>query len=178
MKQLQDYFATVQELSRERFAQHFIRPFFVRRSKSANDTDWRFTTQSVSSADISLRRFLAEVGVELSPEVAHLRVFELVNTEGSPWSERVSIGRARNNDLALPDASVSKLHAYAFIDVGATSLQDAGSRNGTFVNRRRLGPTDKVGLGSGDEVTFGRVDMVYFDARGLYDFISKNVQRR
>lgn len=177
-KQVQDYFAAAQELSRDGFAQRFGYAFLMRRSNADDGNDWRFITQSVSSADLTLRRLLAEAGVELPPEVASRHLFPLVKHEGSPWSERFSIGRARNNDVALPDGSVSKLHAYAFIDAGATSLQDAGSRNGTFVKGRRLVPNDKVRLAAGDEVTFGRVEMAFFDARGLYDFITRHVHRR
>lgn len=46
----------------------------------------------------------------------------------------ISVGRTRNNDVVLMDATVSKFHAF-FREQGACHvLADGGSRNGTFVD--------------------------------------------
>ena len=73
----------------------------------------------------------------------------------------VTIGRAPGNDVVLDDPLVSGTHA-ALERVGhAWSIRDLGSRNGTWVNGRRLvgervlGPTDEVRVG--DTVLLCRV---------------------
>ena len=75
-----------------------------------------------------------------SREAERYRVFALVKGSRNPWPERISIGRARNNDVVLPDQSVSKLHAHFVPNPagGPMALVDAGSRNGTRVNDTKL----------------------------------------
>ena len=62
------------------------------------------------------------------------------------------IGRARDNDLVLDDPSVSGHHAELHTAAGAARLADLGSRNGTFVNERRI---TVATLSEGDVVGFG-----------------------
>jgi adenylate cyclase len=64
------------------------------------------------------------------------------------------IGRHPHNTIALPNESVSRAHAMVqFTDAGACYLYDLDSRNGTFVNGRRVSaPTV---LRHGDRITIG-----------------------
>src|ERR1700751_1190046 len=41
-----------------------------------------------------------------------MEVRSIVKTPGNPYPDRISIGRARNCDVAIRDPSVSKLHAH------------------------------------------------------------------
>ena len=50
----------------------------------------------------------------------------------------LKIGRADDNDIVLDDDGVSRYHATLLFDNGSLWLQDAGSRNGVFVNGERL----------------------------------------
>lgn len=52
--------------------------------------------------------------------------------------DRVSIGRADSNQLVLTDPSLSRAHAEMFHEDGRWMIQDAGSRNGTYVSGRRI----------------------------------------
>jgi pSer/pThr/pTyr-binding forkhead associated (FHA) protein len=62
-----------------------------------------------------------------------------------------TIGRLPDNDVVVNDAHVSRRHCAILIHVGDNcELHDVASKNGTFVNGRRLsGPTP---LHSGDEI--------------------------
>ena len=54
---------------------------------------------------------------------------------GKDFIERVSVGRATNNDIVIRDDSVSKLHAwFARGEEGNIYVADAGSRNKTLLN--------------------------------------------
>jgi CRP-like cAMP-binding protein len=67
---------------------------------------------------------------------------------------RLTIGRAPESDIHLPDPSVSRQHALVFIEDEKAFLEDLGSRNGTYVNEERV---KKVVLANGDVVRIGNV---------------------
>lgn len=63
------------------------------------------------------------------------------------------VGRGEECGLRLPSARVSRVHARLRADAGRVSIEDAGSKNGTWVNGlKRVGSTV---LDEGDEVAFG-----------------------
>jgi hypothetical protein len=89
---------------------------------------------------------------------------------GRAFSERVSVGRARNSDVVLRDASVSKFHAwFARDEDNHYFLADAHSRNGTFKNDVQLAEGEPVRVTSGDLLRFGTVEATFCDAATLYD---------
>ncbi|WP_280702166.1 FHA domain-containing protein [Kitasatospora sp. GP82] len=65
----------------------------------------------------------------------------------------VRIGRATDNDLVIPDLSVSRHHAeLRAVPDGHYEIADIGSHNGTYLNgqpvlQARVGPGDLVGIG-------------------------------
>ena len=88
---------------------------------------------------------------------------------GRVFSERVTIGRARNSDVVLRHESVSKFHAWLARDEKNNYfLADASSRNGTARNGMTLQGGDPVRLGNGDLLRFGSVEATYCDAATLY----------
>ncbi|MFQ5627704.1 MAG: FHA domain-containing protein [bacterium] len=68
------------------------------------------------------------------------------------------VGRARNNDLILDIPNVSRFHAVFTASTSGVVLSDLSSKNGTFVNNRRL--TTPVGLESGDIINIGPASIV------------------
>jgi hypothetical protein len=64
----------------------------------------------------------------------------------------MTIGRAANNDIVVPEQTVSSHHATITIESGSFFLNDLGSTNGTFVNGTRI---DKKLLKSGDIIKMG-----------------------
>lgn len=72
-----------------------------------------------------------------------------------------TIGRGRDNDFAIGDHCISRNHAILqSTETGEFLLIDLGSRNGTFVNDRRV--SIPATLKSGDKVTFGKTDVAFF----------------
>lgn len=100
----------------------------------------------------------------------------LKKRDGSPFSERISIGRAANVDVVIRSRFVSKLHAHVILapDQGPT-VTDLDSQNGTFVNNARLVPHEPGMISNGDIVSFGQLhcelamsDVVYYALRRKY----------
>ena len=55
-----------------------------------------------------------------------------------PETGGVKIGRSDENNVVIPDEGVSRFHAELIYQNGSLWLQDAGSRNGVFVNGNRV----------------------------------------
>ena len=96
----------------------------------------------------------------VAPVPAVLEVEEASPIEGYTIplrQETITIGRdTRAARIALPDASVSRLHARIRWRNGAYWLYDEGSERGTYLNFDRLGLTPRP-LHDGDEIQIGRV---------------------
>jgi hypothetical protein len=71
-----------------------------------------------------------------------------------PQGEQTTIGRSPDNDIFLDDVTVSRKHAVLLAQSGDYVIEDLGSLNGTYVNRRRIDSGTR--LESGDEVQIGK----------------------
>ncbi len=67
-------------------------------------------------------------------------------------------GRAASADTALGAPAVSGEHAVFQWNGSAWELRDLGSRNGTWVGDRRLGPGDRTLVAAGEDIAFGDPD--------------------
>ena len=72
----------------------------------------------------------------------------------SPQGDRTTIGRSPDNEIFLDDVTVSRKHAVLVESGGEIRIEDLGSLNGTFVNRKRIESPTR--LESGDEVQIGK----------------------
>lgn len=90
--------------------------------------------------------------------VGHLKVVEPPERRGRTFelaAGEITIGRAPGCHVALTDdAYVSQLHARVFARDGRFFIEDLGSTNGTFLNRKKV--TGPVALRRGDRVQVGR----------------------
>jgi hypothetical protein len=78
----------------------------------------------------------------------------------TPGGKRMSVGRVSDNELALNDSSVSKIHAALTMNPQGTLLvADTGSTNGTYINGRRISYGEARQIEDGDVVGFGDVEV-------------------
>jgi len=72
-----------------------------------------------------------------------------------------TVGRSDDNNLVLPDRWISRNHAMIQVmETGEFYLIDLGSRNGSFVNGRRV--SVPVTLRDGDQLTFGQTELQFY----------------
>ncbi len=74
-------------------------------------------------------------------------------------TDDVNAGRHPDSDIFLDDVTVSRRHADFRREADRFTVSDAGSLNGTYVNRDRI---DTVQLNDGDEVQIGKYRLVFF----------------
>jgi hypothetical protein len=77
-----------------------------------------------------------------------------------PAGERTRIGRSPDCDVFLDDVTVSRNHAVLVQREGGFVVEDQGSLNGTFVNRRRI---DSAPLENGDELQIGKYRLTFIE---------------
>ena len=77
-------------------------------------------------------------------------------------ADRMTIGRRPDSDIFLDDVTVSRDHALLVRRSGDYYLDDLGSLNGTYVNRRRI---ESHLLQNGDELQVGKYKLTYLEER-------------
>jgi hypothetical protein len=75
-----------------------------------------------------------------------------------PEGERTTIGRSPDNDIFLDDVTVSRQHAVLIHRGDEFFIEDLGSLNGTYVNRKRI---ESARLEGGDEVQVGKYRLTF-----------------
>ena len=84
------------------------------------------------------------------------RAGESFSVEG----DRMTIGRSPDAGVFLDDVTVSRNHALLVKRRDGLYLDDLGSLNGTYVNRRRI---ESHKLQSGDELQVGKYKLTYLE---------------
>ncbi len=73
-------------------------------------------------------------------------------------TERTTIGRSPDCEIFLDDVTVSRKHAVLEKTTSELRIEDLGSLNGTFLNRKRI---DKGVLSDGDELQIGKYRLTF-----------------
>jgi pSer/pThr/pTyr-binding forkhead associated (FHA) protein len=87
---------------------------------------------------------------------AHLRVVEPAEQRGRTYdvADELTIGRAAGCQIPLEDSYASQLHARLFRRSGDLLVEDLGSTNGTFLNRKKV--ESAVPIRKGDRLQVGK----------------------
>lgn len=89
------------------------------------------------------------------------------------FKHRVTVGRTSNNDIVLDDSSVSRFHAWFEDRAGEWVVVDAGSRNGTLVNGKKLAPKASFSLVSGTSLRIGALPLTFYSAQGFFEMLQR-----
>ena len=157
--------ADARELARPQFEERHGRAFLL---LSAAD----LSTPRPTITEVRLDDERAPARMESTANLS-LVVYPLRRTHRSA-SHLITLGRAPDNDVVVPDVSISRFHAFVKQDAnGRWLMQDAGSTNGTTVNgssvpRQGHGPAAE--LSPGDDVRLGQVELTFLDSEALVSF--------
>ncbi len=105
------------------------------------------------------------IPVDLESLAAHGHAAVVIRSGGNRVGEsfalegdRMTVGRRPDSDVFLDDVTVSRDHALVVKRGGDFYLDDLGSLNGTYVNRRRI---ESHRLGDGDELQIGKYKLTF-----------------
>lgn len=107
-----------------------------------------------------------------------VKVVALEKSDRNAFKTKITVGRAKNNDVIIRAAKVSKIHAAFLVGKDEWQLMDMGSVNGTVVNGGRLEKNQSVKLGSGDMISFWRYVFEYHDLDSFITILNKFAKRR
>ncbi len=99
-------------------------------------------------------------------------VFFIAKKPGAPFPDRIGVGRAPNVDIVVRRDGISKYHAY-FVPISNDEYQlaDAGSKNGTYIEQRKLTDRTPVRVQDGDIVRFGTEAFVFVLPSSLLELL-------
>jgi len=90
---------------------------------------------------------------------ARLRVIEPADHKGQTYelADELTVGRAGGCQITLDDTYVSQLHARVYRRDGQLYVEDLGSTNGTYLNRKKV--TAPIAIRKGDRLQIGKTVM-------------------
>ena len=114
-------------------------------------------TQSLTPEDVAELTEHHELGLE-GPALVVRAGGGRTGESFSPQGDRTTIGRSPDCGVFLDEVTVSRRHATLVNADGQWRIEDLGSLNGTFVNRRRV---ETAELEDGDEIQIGKYRLTF-----------------
>lgn len=153
LRTLRDYAAAV---GREHFLREFAHPWLVRAGVTSEIprelvASFDPTMDTLPASQARLNMFLG----------ASAAVWPVVRRAGRSGT-RITLGREADNDICIVNPAISKLHACFVAGSDEYLLVDAGSKNGTEIDGRRLEPEKTVPLRDSHAMRFGGIVSVLY----------------
>jgi hypothetical protein len=151
-------------LDERAFRERYTTPFLVWEAPRVEAEEVLFSTQV--SGPLSRPGGLQSLGFALKKGGAASNAFTM----------GITVGRTENNDVHIPDNSVSRFHAYFQQDAKGGPgwrLVDAESKNGTFVDDERLAGNGSRNLTDGVCVRFGNVSLRFLLPEAFVEYLRK-----
>lgn len=141
------------DLGEEGFRHRYPCPFLVLQHGPPRGDDWI----DLNTSEASMPR-----PKDFGDPLKGIRTIPLKKSKRNAFGSKITVGRARNNDVIIRAPKISKLHS-TFLPTGkgSYSLQDMESLNGTVVNGDRLQKKQKASLKNGDLISFWRYVFEY-----------------
>ena len=147
-------------LDRVRFLQKYRRPVLVA-------IRWRESAWSGAAYDSTARNTAADHDTDSDRAAAPC--WEIPADAGPV----VTLGRAPDNDIVIPEPNLSKWHLELVSTASGWVVRDLGSRNGTWVEADQVQLASPHPLESGQTlVVGGSVRLRFLFPAGLWDFLS------
>ena len=90
------------------------------------------------------------------------RIWIVKKKEYGPATPWVRVGRSADNDVVIPDYSISRAHCeFRITDAGAMAVYDLGSHNGTHVGGHAIPERFAFEVMDQDEIILGRYGFEY-----------------
>jgi hypothetical protein len=124
------------------------------KEEEPSDQTMTYSLEEVESGELAP---LEELGME-GPALVVRSGGGRAGEHFAPQGDHTSIGRSPDCDIFLDDVTVSRRHALLIERGGDFFIEDQGSLNGTFLNRRRI---ESSRLDDGDELQIGKYRLTF-----------------
>lgn len=128
--------------------------------RPVSDSDDTGTLVSIETGSESIDEFL-DHAIALAPADQVVLVVRGGPSSGTYFvleKDVTKVGRHPDSDIFLDDITVSRRHAEFMSRKNEYFVVDAGSLNGTYVNKQRI---DQAKLATGDEVQIGKYKLIF-----------------
>ena len=91
----------------------------------------------------------------------------------APHAQRgpIMLGRSGDNDIAIPEYSISKRQCQFEFEPEGIKITDCGSTNGTLVDDQTIPPREPVIIKDGTKISLGRFEFVFHTANGFHAYV-------
>ncbi|MGE0712201.1 MAG: FHA domain-containing protein [Planctomycetota bacterium] len=145
-------------MPKQAFSERFGGPFLLELNPEDGVSD-QGETQSFDPAKIQ--------GEGPGPSLERSQILYFANGQG------FSLGRAGGADIPCSHSTVSDVHC-RFESFGSIwAIKDEGSKNGTFVNGRRLNANDQSPLKFGTKIMTGSAQFLFLSSDDCFDLIQE-----
>ncbi len=158
-----EYAEELRKMGPESFMRLYAHPVLIVKGISGTLMDQRSSGTTVVASTSEMMQLTSLVG----------RVFPVVKGKYAPPGPTINVGRTADNDLTIPEYSISKFHCFLARVGDEVRLTDCGSTNGTTVNGTPLEPKKPCALTGGDTVTMGRFALVFHLPRTFVEHLKK-----
>lgn len=169
---LRDYKKYQKQFSINEFTNHFNHPFLLVETEQAKDPDRQNSFETLCVSQDQLAKLMAQT----MSRTASQKVIKITNKGSNAFQGSGKIGRASNCDMVINSPAVSKLHAYFIQDTQNSTyyLKDMASKNGTYINSRKLDENQKKQLSDGDTLSFSRqISFIFYTPQGFYKLLNQ-----
>lgn len=73
--------------------------------------------------------------------------------------DEIQIGRSDDNDIVIPDSSISRQHCLILKENNRYFIKDLGSHNGTFIDGTKVEPNTKVEFLKDSLITVSKINL-------------------
>lgn len=161
------------QMTSRQFTKTYEYGFLVPIRKQLYDNTLIGTLRSALDQSRSLGICLSLENIDIRPTRNKIRIIRKRNYDND--QKDITIGRSETNDIVFYGDRISNVHAYLYVEYETKSCRvaDAGSANGTFLNRSRLLPTQIYEIKDNDVIVLGgEVTLVYLSSAGFHRWIN------
>jgi pSer/pThr/pTyr-binding forkhead associated (FHA) protein len=143
-------------LPKEAFAERYAGPFLLELNPEAGEPVAGGETRVFSATDVP---------PGLGPSLEKSQIFYMGELEG------LALGRSDSCEIVCQDSTISDLHC-RFDSFGSIwAIKDEASRNGTFVNGRKLNSNEQSPLKFGTKIMSGSAQFLFLSSEDTYDLV-------
>ncbi len=170
-------FDEAKNLTRAQFTAKYPHPWLLCETAKPAEPPARLVLVSPATAIVTGGAARKPVSSPLTHTVLRARpesfsAHPIIKTDRNPWSERILVGRAKNNDVVLASQSVSKVQGYFSKNGARFQFVASQTLNPTLMNGMVVSPSaPPVDVADGAELQFATILARFLEPNTFYTLL-------